>query len=134
MLLTSKWHSCQVKYLIGFTWIQKTVFPIKCSQNLACFMYQLSKKEESVPCLWNMLLKIRESTSEASCCPSYRSTILRSHCGCKFSIYMRYSDLSAFNMDQHTLIQNKSKYITYTSLSIHEQKIKFYFLCYIYTI
>lgn len=104
MLLTSKCHSCQVKYLIGFTWIQKTVFPIKCSQNLACFMYQLSKKEESVPCLWNMLLKIRESTSEASCCPSYRSTILRSHCGCKFSIYMRYSDLSAFNMDQHTLI------------------------------
>lgn len=28
----------------------------------------------------------------------------------------------------------QSKYITYTSLGIHEQKIKFYFLCYIYTL
>lgn len=87
-----------------FPWIQKTVFPIKCIRNLVCLMYQLSEKEESILCLWNVLLKISESTSEASCCPSYRSTILCSHCGCKFSIYMRYSDLSAFNMDQHTLI------------------------------
>lgn len=62
-------------------------------------------------CVYYMGFRLKEGTRMATRQLSYRSTILLPHC--RHKIYMRYSDLSAFNMDQCTLIQNKSKYITY---------------------